>query len=104
MVLGEPKEFLPAQVLPWGVPPQPGGITIGNSGAVNLSGQSYSLSLRGLSGGVTFANTLTLPNNTTFDLSVGTSSVTGGGGTDLVIGGGMDGFLWIGQQCVLVPS
>jgi len=64
-----------------------GGITIGNDGAVNLSGQTYSLGLRGLSGGVTFANTLTLPNNTTFDLSVGTSSVTGGGGTDLVIGG-----------------
>jgi hypothetical protein len=64
-----------------------GGITIGNDGAVNLSGQTYSLGLRGLSGGVTFANTLTLPNNTTFDLSVGTSSVTGGAGTDLVIGG-----------------
>jgi hypothetical protein len=63
------------------------GITIGNNGAVNLSGQTYSLSLRGLSGGVTFANTLTLPNNTTFDLSVGTSSVAGGAGTDLVIGG-----------------
>jgi len=63
------------------------GITIGNDGAVNLSGQTYSLGLRGLSGGVTFANTLTLPNNTTFDLSVGTSSVTGGAGTDLVIGG-----------------
>jgi filamentous hemagglutinin family protein len=65
------------------------GITIGNSGAVNLSvaPNNYSLVLRGLSGGVTFANTLTLPNNTTFDLSVGTSSVTGGAGTDLVIGG-----------------
>ena len=66
-----------------------GGITIGNSGAVDLSvaPNAYSLVLRGLSGGVTFANTLTLPNNTTFDLSVGTSSVTGGTGTDLVIGG-----------------
>jgi hypothetical protein len=64
-----------------------GGITIGNSGPVDLSGQSYNLNLRGLSGGVTFVNTLTLPNNTTFDLSVGTSDVTGGAGTDVVIGG-----------------
>jgi hypothetical protein len=62
-----------------GSPSATGGITIGNDGITDLSSQSYGLTLRGLSGGVTFANTLILPNDTTFDLSVGTSDVNGGG-------------------------
>jgi filamentous hemagglutinin family protein len=62
-----------------GSPSATGGITIGNNGITDLSSQSYGLTLRGLSGGVTFANTLILPNDTTFDLSVGTSDVNGGG-------------------------
>ncbi|NBQ55622.1 MAG: hypothetical protein EBU36_03055, partial [Verrucomicrobia bacterium] len=64
-----------------------GGITIGRDGAVDLSSQTYSLVLKGLAGGVTFYNTLSLAAGTSFDLSVGTSSVTGIGGigTDVVI-------------------
>lgn len=64
-----------------------GGITIGGDGPVNLSSQPYSLVLKGLAGGVTFYNTLTLASGTSFDLSVGKSSVISETGTDLVIGG-----------------
>jgi len=64
-----------------------GGITIGKDGAVDLSSQSYALVLRGLAGGVTFYNTLSLAPSTAFDLSVGISNVMSETGTDLVIGG-----------------
>jgi len=64
-----------------------GGITIGKDGAVDLSSQTYGLVLKGLASGVTFYNTLSLAAGTSFDLSVGESSVTGiaGVGTDVVI-------------------
>jgi hypothetical protein len=64
-----------------------GGITIGNAGAVDLSSKTYGLVLKGLEGGVTFYNTLSLASGTSFDLSVGKSSVISETETDLVIGG-----------------
>jgi hypothetical protein len=54
-----------------------GGINIGATGAVNLSGINYSLGLAGLSGGVNFYDTLTLPAGSTFDLNTGLSVVNG---------------------------
>ncbi|NBT47271.1 MAG: filamentous hemagglutinin N-terminal domain-containing protein, partial [Actinobacteria bacterium] len=54
-----------------------GGINIGPTGAVNLSGVNYSLGLAGLSGGVNFYNNLTLPAGSSFDLNTGSSVVNG---------------------------
>jgi filamentous hemagglutinin family protein len=54
-----------------------GGINIGASGAVDLSGINYSLGLAGLSGGVNFYNTLSLPAGSSFDLNTGLSVVNG---------------------------
>ena len=77
-----------------------GVIDIGSLGAVDLSGEAnplnaYSLNLANSSGGVDFnfsvANSLTLPNGKTFDLSIGTSNVNGGAGTDIQFGVGGTG-------------
>ena len=54
-----------------------GGINIGATGAVDLSGINYSLGLAGLSGGVNFYNTLSLPAGSSFDLNTGSSVVNG---------------------------
>jgi fibronectin-binding autotransporter adhesin len=54
-----------------------GGINIGATGAVDLSGINYSLGLSGLSGGVNFYNTLSLPAGSSFDLNTGSSVVNG---------------------------
>jgi hypothetical protein len=79
LLIGVGQRIFARDNLILGSPSATGGITIGNDGVVDLSSQSYGLTLRGLSGGVTFANTLILPSDTTFDLSVGTSDVNGGG-------------------------
>jgi hypothetical protein len=54
-----------------------GGINIGATGAVDLSGINYSLGLAGLSGGVNFYNALTLAAGSLFDLNTGSSVVNG---------------------------
>ena len=54
-----------------------GGINIGASGDVDLSGINYSLGLAGLSGGVNIYSTLSLPAGSSFDLNTGLSVVNG---------------------------
>ncbi|MBL8265847.1 beta strand repeat-containing protein [Steroidobacter sp.] len=61
-----------------------GTTTIGSLGALDLSAESFGLALRG--GATTFgAGGLILPNNST--LTLGGTTVTGGAGTDVRIGG-----------------
>jgi filamentous hemagglutinin len=60
-----------------------GAIAIGGSGAIDLSGESFGLTLRG--GTVAFANGLTLANDKT--LTLNTAAVTSGVGVDVTIGG-----------------
>jgi filamentous hemagglutinin family protein len=62
-----------------------GGINIGASGDVNLSGINYSLGLAGLSGGVNIYNTLSLPAGSSFDLNTGLSVVNGFSPLDISI-------------------
>ena len=69
-----------------------GAINLGGSGNINLSGNpsyAYSLTLRGAASPLTFNGGLTLANNQTLTLNLGTGAVTSPfTGTDVTIGGG----------------
>ena len=60
-----------------------GAITVGSSSAIDLSGESFGLALRG--GAVTFTNGVTLADDKTFTFNTG--AITSGSGVDVVIGG-----------------
>ena len=71
-----------------------GAIGIGSSGAINLAGEAYDLTIRGTSSNVSFnfgamVSTLSLPANATFLFDVGTGTVTTNGTavSDITIGG-----------------
>ena len=70
-------------------------ITIGRDGAIDLSGNSYDLTLQTLSGGAQFNNQLAMSGGKTLNFNMGSGSVTGQGGAaidvligDLASGGG----------------
>ncbi|NBT90385.1 MAG: hypothetical protein EBT50_06075 [Verrucomicrobia bacterium] len=69
-----------------------GTISLGGSGNINLSGDplyAYSLTLQGAASPLIFNGGLTLANNRTLTLGLGTGSVTSPfAGTDVTIGGG----------------
>ena len=65
-----------------------GTISIGGNGSINLSGRTYSFTLRGASSPVIFNGGMTLANSKTFTMNVGTGAVTSPFiGTDITIGG-----------------
>ena len=65
-----------------------GTISIGGNGSINLSGETYSFTLRGASSPVVFNGGITLATSKTFTLNVGTGAVTSPFiGTDITIGG-----------------
>lgn len=65
-----------------------GTISIGGSGSINLSGESYSFTLRGSSSPVIFNGGVTLATGKLFNVAVGTGAVTSPyTGTDVTIGG-----------------
>jgi filamentous hemagglutinin family protein len=65
-----------------------GTISIGGNGSINLSGETYSFTLRGVSSPVVFNGGMKLATGKTFTLNVGTGAVTSPFiGTDITIGG-----------------
>jgi filamentous hemagglutinin family protein len=65
-----------------------GTISIGGSGSIDLSGESYSFTLRGSSSPAVFNGGVTLATGKLFNVAVGTGAVTSPfAGTDVTIGG-----------------
>jgi filamentous hemagglutinin family protein len=58
-------------------------ITIGTSGAIDLTGNSYDLTLQTLSGGAKFNNLLQMSGGKTLNFKMGIGNVTGKNGTDI---------------------